>query len=120
MIQSLADEEGDGWKIPPLAPDGESLGVSNQDDVEWLRSKMTAHPIRTLEGAAHLENPAANNIPRTYIFCTGNPPDGTFPRIANQIKHDENWNYMELSSPHAAMISSAEALAGAILQAIKK
>jgi len=119
MIQELADREGDGWKIPPLAPDGESLGVSDTNDVEWLRSKMTAHPIKTLESAAHLGNPAAGNIPRTYIFCTGNPSDGTFPAIASRIKHDQSWSYLELSSPHAAMISSPQALAERILQGIR-
>ncbi len=118
MIQGLAKAEGEGWKIPALDPGGESLGVSDSSDIEWLRSKMTAHPIRTLENSAILGNPEADEIPRTYIFCTGNPPDGTFSKMANQIKHDEGWNYMELDSPHAAMITAPDALAARILEAI--
>jgi pimeloyl-ACP methyl ester carboxylesterase len=119
MIQELAKAEGEGWKIPALDPDGESLGVSDSSDIEWLRSKLTAHPLRTLENSAILGNPDADKIPRAYIYCTGNPPDGTFPRISNQIKQDERWNYSELDSPHAAMITAPDALAARILQAME-
>jgi len=68
MIQELAKAEGDGWKIPALDPDGESLGVSDSNDVEWLRSKLTAHPLRTLESPAILGNPDSDNISRTFII----------------------------------------------------
>jgi pimeloyl-ACP methyl ester carboxylesterase len=119
MIKELAKAEGDGWKIPALDPAGESLGVSDSDDIEWLRSKMTEHPIRTLENPAILGNPDADKIPRTYIYCTGNPPDGTFPRIATQIKQDDKWRYLELDSPHAAMITAPNALAAKILEAME-
>ena len=119
MIQELAESEGEGWKIPALDPDGESLGVTESSDVEWLRSKLTAHPFRTLEEPANLGNPESDKIPRTYIFCTGNPPDGTFPRIANQIRKDDSWNYLELRSPHATMITAPGALADKILEAIE-
>ena len=117
-FRELADTDGDGWKVPPLAPDGETLGVTDKDDVEWLRSKMTAHPIKTLEDPAQIDNPDKAGIPRTYIFCTENPPDGTFPAIAGRIKTDTSWSYLEVTSPHAAMITAPRALAETILQAI--
>lgn len=119
MIQSLANSEGEGWKIPALDPDGESLGVTNKDDAEWVRSKMTPHPIRTLESPANLGNPDSKNIPKVFIFCTGNPPDGTFPEIAGDVKHDPDWNYLELDSPHAAMISAPDMLVKKIFEVIE-
>ena len=119
ILQELARVEGEGWKIPALDPNSESLGVTEKGDVEWLRSKLTAHPLRTLAESAVLGNPEANKIPRTYIFCTGNPPDGTFPRIASQIKQSASWTYLELASPHAAMITAPEALTEKLLEALK-
>ena len=116
MLQEQAELEGEGWKIPALDPTSETLGVTDRNDVEWLGSKLTAHPLRTLAEPAILGNPDADRIPRTYIFCTGNAPDGSFPRIANQIKGRADWRYMELSSPHAAMITAPEVLAEKLLE----
>ena len=41
ILQELARVEGEGWKIPALDPNSESLGVTEKGDVEWLRSKLT-------------------------------------------------------------------------------
>ena len=116
MFQERAKVEGDGWKIPALDPSSESLGVTDGSDVEWLRSKLTAHPLRTFTEPAILENSDADRIPRTYIFCTGNPPDGSLPRIAKQIKGRADWRYTELAAPHAAMITAPELLSEKLLE----
>jgi hypothetical protein len=63
-----------------------------------------------------LDNPDADRIPRTYIFCTGNPPDGSFPRIAKRLKGSADWRYIELPAPHAVMIAAPELLAEKLLQ----
>lgn len=117
-FQYIARSRGDGWKIPPIEPSGESLGVSDPNDVEWLRSKMTAHPIRTLETPAIFADDSSVKIPRTYIFCNENPPDGTLPGIAKKIREQPDWKYFELKSPHAVMITAPAALAGKLLEAI--
>ena len=116
MLQQLAVTEGEGWKVPPLDPAGETLGITDPNDVEWLRSKLTAHPLRTLTEPAVLGNADADQIRRTYILCTGNPPDGSFPRIAHRIKASADWRYMELAAPHAAMVAAPEKLADTLLQ----
>ena len=118
-FRELAAAEGEGWKIPAIAPDGESLGVSDPDTVAWAASKMTPHPLRTLETPAVLENPAAEKIPRSYIFCTENPPDGTLSGFAAEIRKDPRWRYLELTSPHGAMLTVPDALADRILEALE-
>lgn len=118
-FRELAAAEGDGWKIPAIAPDSESLGVCEADDIEWLGSKMTPHPLPTLETPARLENPAAEKLPRSYIFCTLNPPDGSLPRFAAEIRKDPEWQYLEVVSPHAAMITAADDLADRILETLQ-
>lgn len=119
MLQEMARVDGEGWKIPPLDPSGESLGITDANDIEWVRSKVTAHPLRTFAEPAILGNSDAERIPRTYIFCTKNPPDGSFPRIAKQIKQDPDWRYMELVAPHAAPISAPELLSERLLEVLE-
>ncbi len=110
MLQERARVEGEGWKISPLDPGSESLGITDSDDVEWVRSKQTAHPLRTLTDPAELENADTSAIPKTYMFCTQNPPDGTFASIASRIKGASDWRYVEIAAPHAVMISAPDAL----------
>jgi hypothetical protein len=116
MFQERVKVEGDGWKIPALDPSSESLGITDGSDVEWLRSRLTAHPLRTFTEPAILENSDADRIPRTFIFCTGNPPDGSLSRIAKQIKGRADWKYIELAAPHAAMITTPELLSERLLE----
>jgi pimeloyl-ACP methyl ester carboxylesterase len=118
-LYQLAQTEGEGWKIPPLDPTSETLGVTDDADVEWLRAKLTAHPYRTLIEPAVLGNPKAEGIPRTFIFCTGNPPDGSFPRLAGELKGRPDWKYMEINSSHSAMITAPEALSEKLLEVVK-
>ena len=119
-LQALADVEGGGWKIPPLDPGGETLGVSNAEDIEWLRSKLTAHPLRTLREQATLDHPNAHRILRTYISCTGNPPDGSFLRIAEKLKAEPGWSCLELPSSHSAMITAPDALTDRLLRVVSE
>jgi pimeloyl-ACP methyl ester carboxylesterase len=117
-LLELAQTQGEGWKIPALDPGSETLGVTDERDAEWLRSKLTAHPFRTLIEPAVLGNPKAEGIPRTFIFCTGNPPDGSFPRLARELKGRPDWKYMEINSSHSAMITAPEALAEKLLAVV--
>jgi len=119
LLQERARLEGDGWKIPPLDPCSESLGITDSDDAAWLRSRLTEHPLRTLTDPAELGATDTSAIPRTYMFCTENPPDGSFPRIARRIKGTADWRYVELAAPHAVMISAPEALAKNLMDVLK-
>lgn len=119
VFKELTRVRGEGWKIPALDPSSESLGVTDANDVEWLRSKLTPHPFRTFTEPAILGNTDADRIPRTFIFCTGNPSDGSLPRIAKQIKESADWRYMELAAPHAAMITAPEILSERLVEVLE-
>jgi hypothetical protein len=118
FILERARTGGDGWKLPAFDPSGESLGLSDPDDVAWVRAKLTAHPLRTMSDPANLGRIAAETVPQGYIFCTGNPADGSYPRIAEQVKASRHWRYAEIDAPHAAMIASPAAVAGKLLDAL--
>jgi pimeloyl-ACP methyl ester carboxylesterase len=55
-IRAAADEQGEGWRIP--APDPAVVGVTDPADAAWMRERLTAHPLRTLEDETSAITPA--------------------------------------------------------------
>ncbi|GAB3160151.1 alpha/beta fold hydrolase [Amycolatopsis stemonae] len=72
MTKQLVDAAVDGWRVPPMG----LFGVTDPDDVAWLRSMLSDQPVRCLTEPVRLTNPAAKAIPRTHIHCVGGPPSG--------------------------------------------
>jgi pimeloyl-ACP methyl ester carboxylesterase len=72
---ALASESG--WRVPPLPESPAGLfGVTDPDDVAWLRSTLSDQPVRCLQEPVRLDNPAVNAIPRAHIHCTVGVPEG--------------------------------------------
>jgi pimeloyl-ACP methyl ester carboxylesterase len=110
-FRQLAQANGDeGWM--PITE--WTFGVTG-DDLEWLMSKLTPHPLKTLETPLFFTNPAALSIPRTFIHCIeGSSPDD----IENQ-KQDcalMGWQYRTLFTGHDAMILAPSELTGLLLE----
>jgi pimeloyl-ACP methyl ester carboxylesterase len=74
---------GSGWRIPPMPeqpPPGGLFGVTEPDDVAWLRGILTDEPVRCMQQPVRLDNPAAGAIPRAHIHCVGRQPAGIVRR----------------------------------------
>ena len=99
--------EGKGYGIP--SPPPEMLGVTNQDDLDWVRPRLGLQPSKSFYDPIHLSNPAAVKIPHTYIYCKH--LQSMVTQAANQIQADPNWHYLELEAGHDAMIVEPEKLA---------
>ncbi|MFG1641337.1 alpha/beta fold hydrolase [Amycolatopsis sp. NPDC049252] len=72
ITKQLIDQAVDGWRIPPMG----LFGVTDPDDVTWLRSMLSDQPVRCLTEPVRLDNPAAKAIPRTHIHCVAGQPKG--------------------------------------------
>ncbi|WIY06673.1 alpha/beta fold hydrolase [Amycolatopsis mongoliensis] len=72
LTKQLVDSAVDGWRVPPMG----LFGVTDPDDVTWLRSMLSDQPVRCLTEPVRLDNPAAKAIPRTHIHCVGGEPSG--------------------------------------------
>lgn len=104
-IKKIVDKEGDGWRIP----------VYRSDAPRW-----TDHPFKSVTQPVILNNPSALKIPRTFIHCTGKPPDyhfGMTPCIARHAERarTNGWEYVELKSTHLPMLSSPGELSGILI-----
>ncbi|GAA4529023.1 alpha/beta fold hydrolase [Amycolatopsis samaneae] len=105
----LAEESGDGWRVPPMpeqpAPLG-LFGVTDPADIAWLRTILSDQPVRCLRQPVHLDNPAAHAIERTHIHCVGAKPAGIDRRPVPAIQPNGSpARVWELPTGHDCMIT---------------
>ena len=55
------------WLAP--VPDGETFGISDDDDLEWVRARLTPQPRRTFQDPVHLRSEPPH-VPSAAIICT--------------------------------------------------
>ncbi|MFD9735010.1 alpha/beta fold hydrolase [Umezawaea sp. NPDC059074] len=108
--QALASESG--WRVPPLPETPAGLfGVTDPDDVAWLRGMLSDQPVLCLQQPAHLDNPAVRTIPRTHVHCTVGKPEGIERRAVPAS--DE---VFELATGHDCMITMPRELTDLLLK----
>ncbi len=111
LFQKNAVDPNDKWRIQPIAD--WTFGVSGAD-LDWLRSQLTPHPLKTLTTTITLTNSAARAIPRTYISCNEGATDKDIAAEAVRF-NNLGWHYRHLPTGHDAMITMPEALASVLL-----
>ncbi|GAB2578318.1 esterase [Paractinoplanes abujensis] len=115
VLVDSAAQSGTPDRVPPLpelpAPHG-LFGVTDPDDIAWLRSTLVDEPIRAYEQPVRLDNPAAAGIARTHIHCVGFEPDG----ITRRPVDDPRAQVWELRSGHDCMLTVPADLAALLLK----
>jgi pimeloyl-ACP methyl ester carboxylesterase len=81
--------------------------VSDEADLAWLLTKMVPHPLATFAQPIELVNPAAEVIPRTFVFCTeGKEPGFQTIQTAKRLQADPGWRYREIAANHMAPVTN--------------
>jgi len=117
--------QADGWRVDP--PKEKPLGVTTEPDRSWVRSKLTSHPLKTLEQPLHLKNPAITSTkPRTHIDCTGS--SFFFSLMQRVLAHilapralpptEAGWRLRQLPTGHDAMITMPREVADLLLEVV--
>ncbi len=105
----LAQEQGGGLFIP--CPPVSAFGVpEDHPRADWMRRRMTPHPLGTFETPLRLRHPTGNGLPRTYIACS-DPPYPPFERARREMRGREGWAWQEIATGHDAMVTEPETLA---------
>ncbi|GAA1539344.1 alpha/beta hydrolase [Kribbella lupini] len=119
VMIDLATSSGSGWRVPPMpelpAPLG-LFGVTDPDDVAWLRTMLSDQPVRCLQQPVRLDNPDVHKIPRTHIHCTVKP-EGFERRPVPAVQPDGSPSQVwELATGHDCMITAPGELAELLLK----
>ena len=98
---------GDKW----LVPIGTStFGVTNEEDVRWLRERLAPHPAKTFFQRCEGDDETDRRFPRTYIRCPDTPGKGTWFALFGERIEGEGGQYHELAGEHDVMVTMPEEL----------
>jgi pimeloyl-ACP methyl ester carboxylesterase len=121
LIERLAREAGEGWRIPPPSWEelsgvmGSSLEGLGPDERSRMRGRAVAQPLRTLTQPVSLRNPAREQLPKLLVTCTF-PLDQVREMIASGHPWfaelaAPKWSFLELPTGHWPMFSAPDRLA---------
>jgi pimeloyl-ACP methyl ester carboxylesterase len=106
MQTNLANEKGDGWRIPLVV-----------NPPRWQ-----PHPLKTGTQPLEVKNPAAARIPRAYIHGTvrrkDSPLAAFMPALDRAAEEASNngWWYRDISADHGVALSAPKELADLLLE----
>ncbi len=103
-------ELGEGWLLPVPDAGGSELEGLSPKEIAWVEQRERPHPAGAVTMTIHLGNPAADRIPRTYIACTRRSSDSVIHSIAERVRVDPRWRYLELDAVHDANLTAPEEL----------
>lgn len=100
---SRAEEQGDGWLIPPNDSD-----FSNPEDTIWCKNRFTSQTLKSFAQRVTLHDKVVASIPSVYMYCSKSPyPMTKFKMIASK----RGWPCIDLTTGHFPMITDPEYLA---------
>ena len=115
-LEGLVRSEGDGWLLPRFAPPAwdtivrEMWGVTDDDDVRWMVSRLGPTPIGHFKDAVRLSNSPVRKLARAYIRCPFFPST-RFDEHARTAQRGAGWRYRELPTSHHPFVTAPEKLA---------
>lgn len=104
LVQRLRDAAQQTGALPVPRPT--SLGLTQAEDIAFVESRLTPHPIGSYEAAFRLQHPIGNGLPATYLACS--QPSFAAMASSHQCvrKNAPHWNWRELATGHDAMVSA--------------
>jgi pimeloyl-ACP methyl ester carboxylesterase len=103
---------GFGWLIPVRSL--ERLGVTDEDDLDWLTPRLTPHPWLTYTEALRLTG-KGDQVPATFIECVDWMR--VFTAQAERAAA-RGWPVREIRTGHEAMVTAPAELAALLLDVV--
>ena len=107
---------GSGVREPPSLF---LLGVTDESMGDWLKARLTPHPLACYRQPAPEWNERSASVFKYFIHCTAGPMTPIFATFARKARAS-NWPVFELATGHAAMLTAPQELAAILLQASAK
>lgn len=107
-------QAGDGRRPPPSP---EEMGITNPAVADWVRDRITPHPMATYTQPVPTGNSRSAALPRAYITCTQGPLTTVFGPFAEKARAAD-WDVREIEAGHDAMLTAPEAVAKLLLDVV--
>jgi len=101
--------------VPQVLPAVWGLGKEGDPDYDWVRRRLTPHPLRTYTTALTLRAPVGNGLPSTYVHCT-QPPNPVLEASTKLVRSWSGWKWVDLAAPHDAIITHPDDVVAVLLQ----
>jgi len=102
--RKLVAEQGNGMAIP--VPPVTAFGIpEDHPRAEWVRRRLTPHPIGTYESVLKLAHPVGNGRLRTYIQCT-DPVYAPIEYVRHWLERQQGWQRQKIATGHDAMVTA--------------
>lgn len=107
---SLANEHGEGWRVPPIP--AEVFNV-NEADRDWVDRQCTPQPLATFQQPLRLPRGPSQIARNHYIYASG--WEGTpFTACYHRAKA-RGWTTSEIACGHDVMLDRPEALTAELI-----
>ncbi|WP_209019826.1 alpha/beta fold hydrolase [Pollutimonas harenae] len=113
-LEAAASQAGTATPALP-APKPKSLGLTSPEDIEFVASRLTPHPLAAYKTALQLRQPQGNGLPCTYLHCN-QPVFQAVAASSDWAKSQADWHWTTLASCHAAMVSDPDLVCEALLR----
>jgi pimeloyl-ACP methyl ester carboxylesterase len=88
-------------------------GQLTEEELRAVVARLRPHPIKANLDRVRLSNPAADAVPRTYVYCRQNSGDAW---RAEQMRSRPGWSYRELDADHLAPLTHPRQVADLLLE----
>jgi pimeloyl-ACP methyl ester carboxylesterase len=95
--------------VPQQLPAVWGLGKEGDPDYDWVRRRLTPHPLASYTTALTFTAPVGNNLPCTYVHCT-QPSHPVLEDSRRLVRSWSGWQWVELAAPHDSMITNPDAV----------
>jgi pimeloyl-ACP methyl ester carboxylesterase len=111
MQVSLANEFGEGWRVPPIPAEVFNVNALDRD---WVDRQCTPQPLATFQQSIRLSG-GPSPISRNH-FIYASDWDGTPFAVSYDRAKARRWTTSEIACGHDVMLDRPEALTSELLQ----
>lgn len=104
----------EGWVSAPEEWQERRAAAFEEADWKWMKSKLTAFPVKTFETPIQLKNATAAALPRTFIAFTESP-DADETIVFGKAWADEG-QFQSMDTLHDAPVTHPEQLSSLLLE----
>lgn len=108
------------WQMKDARDELKAWGIESQEDLQWTLLRIRPQSIKTLTERPPEEwQTRSERVDKTYIYCTeGKKPEGSYHGSEVFARNEKTWNYLEVPTRHAPMITHPKLLGDVIRQCI--